>query len=1360
LNQLSRSAAGSARWRDFTVSNGICATATSDEEELVEEAIQATARDLFARIATHKTSLLSAERWQQAMMDWATADERLKVELFRFVDVFPTLRTRAEIDEHLREYFGQAGLQTPWVLRAGVAAASPRSPLSPLATSVITREMLAFAQRFIIGRDARAAIAPLRRLRARGVGFTLDVLGEASVSASEALAYQRRYIELLEGLTRTADSWPTQPVVDHAAWGELPRVNVSLKITSLFSQIDPLNFRGSVEAVKERLRPVLRTALACRAAVNLDLEQFRYRDLTYAVFTELLAEDEFSTYDQAGVVVQAYLRDAEDDLRGLIDWARERGRTITVRLVKGAYWDYETVLAAQEGWPVPVFTHKPDSDANYEKLTRLMLEHTEQIHPAFATHNVRSLASAIATARALGVPANGYEVQMLHGMGEPIKGAVRSLGLRLREYAPAGELIPGMAYFVRRLLENTANESFLRLTFAAGEQVDKLISAPAASPDFGQSYEHVPRIVPTRVEEPAQFVNMPHLDFARAENRTRFTAALAQLRAGESVVGLGKHWPLWIGGRAVEAGDTLTSTNPARPDEVVGTVAYGGEAEARQARDAALAACPAWRQTAARERAAVLFRAAELMRGELFELAALEVFEAGKTWREADADVDEAIDFLEYYGREMLRLEAETVGEIAAYEPRGVALVVAPWNFPLAILTGMTSAALVAGNAVIVKPAGATPVIAAQLVRLLHAAGAPAGTVNYLPSPGATVADLLVCDPAVDLIAFTGSKEVGLHIIAQAAQHPGRDLKQVVAEMGGKNAIIVDNDADLDVAVTETIISAFHYQGQKCSAASRVIVLAGAYDEFVRRLVEAARSLVVGVPEDVASRMGPVINATAQQTIGRYIEEGKREATLALETRQPAGGWPNDGFFVGPHIFTDVRPDAVIAQEEIFGPVLAVMKARDLDHALTIANGTAYALTGGVISRSPATITRCRRDYRVGNLYINRGITGALVERQAFGGFKMSGVGSKAGGPDYLPQFLRRRADESGDQGAAEGAAAPSASATFAPTDAQAAAAAAAPGTSAAPASAAARRGNSAMAGHAAAAPVGHAAAAPVGHAAAAMTGHDSGIRVTGREIGAAVAAAVAVSPIWRDTSVEQRAQALLRAARLVRAAGDDLVEPLLAESGDATADASRRAAAEVEAAAGRLETIAGLIRQVDRLRRMGDQPGELNHYFYQARGVALVLGSSRHPLVTMCTMAGSALAAGNPVLLKPGSKARRSTARLAGILAAAGLPAGVVSYLPFATEEWGERLVSHRDIALIVFTGTRAAGLKVAAVAGHYTAGDSVKRFIADFDRVSPRLPDAEYLRRFLEPRVITENTLRRGFAPPEWLLQNEVVE
>ena len=319
----------------------------------------------------------------------------------------------------------------------------------------------------------------------------------------------------------------------------------------------------------------------------------------------------------------------------------------------------------------------------------------------------------------------------------------------------------------------------------------------------------------------------------------------------------------------------------------------------------------------------------------------------------------------------------------------------------------MTSAALVAGNPVIVKPAGPTPVIGAQLARILHAAGAPAGTVNYLPSPGSTVGELLVRHPDVEVIAFTGSKDVGLHIIEEAAKHPsGRGIKRVIAEMGGKNALIVDADADLDVAVLEAVVSAFDFQGQKCSAASRVIVLEDAYDEFLTRFVDAARSVVVGPPDDPASRMGPVITAEAQGRPSRPTSS-RASARDGWARRRTAGRrLARRGFYVGPHIFADVAPDAVIAQEEIFGPVVAVMKARDMDEALAIANGTQYALTGGLISRSPATIARVRREFLVGNLYINRGTTGALVERQAFGGFKMSGIGSKAGGPDYLAQFL------------------------------------------------------------------------------------------------------------------------------------------------------------------------------------------------------------------------------------------------------------------------------------------------------------------------------------------------------------------
>jgi len=438
------------------------------------------------------------------------ADERLKVEMLRFVDVFPTLRNRSEIGRHLREYFARQGVAAPKVLRWGISLAGERSPVAPLASGVIRRQMKGFAQRFIVGRDARSAIPTLRKLRDAGTGFTLDVLGEASVSEAEARAYQQTYVDLLDGLAAHAASWPARPVVDDSAWGPLPRVNLSLKVTSLYSQIDPVDHEGSVSAVKDRLRPIFRKAIESGAALTLDLEQFRYRDLTFAVFTSLLDEDEFSDYHDAGVVLQAYLRDADRDLAQLISWASERGRVFNLRLVKGAYWDYETVLAAQEGWPVPVFTHKPDTDAMYEKLARVMLESPGQVRPAFASHNVRSLAAAIETARELGLGDTAFEIQMLHGMGEPIKQAIRDMGLRLREYAPVGELIPGMAYLVRRLLENTANDSFLRQTFVEGAAVEELIQAPQTSADFGVEPARLPLVAPTDPDDPAPFANQPH----------------------------------------------------------------------------------------------------------------------------------------------------------------------------------------------------------------------------------------------------------------------------------------------------------------------------------------------------------------------------------------------------------------------------------------------------------------------------------------------------------------------------------------------------------------------------------------------------------------------------------------------------------------------------------------------------------------------------------------------------------------------------------------------------------------------------------------------------------------------------------
>jgi len=437
--------------------------------------------------------------------------------------------------------------------------------------------------------------------------------------------------------------------------------------------------------------------------------------------------------------------------------------------------------------------------------------------------------------------------------------------------------------------------------------------------------------------------------------------------------------------------------------------------EADAAVAAARAAYPGWARTPAADRAAVLDRAAALLEGRRFRFDALLVLEAGKPWAEADAEVSEAIDFCRFYAAEMRRLAPpgrtqEVPGELCHedFVPRGVGVVISPWNFPLAILCGLTVAPLVAGNAVVMKPSRETPVLAAWLFQVLVEAGLPGGVLSYLPGPGGTTGSRLCEHPGTDFIAFTGSREVGCRLFEIAGRTaPGQaNLKKMVCEMGGKNAIVVDEDADLDEAIPAVLQSAFGYAGQKCSACSRVVAVAGVYGRFLERLVAACRSLPVGDPALPATAVGPVIDGSARERILGYVEQGRREARLAFQAVLPGELVSSGGFYVPPTVFADVKPDDVIAREEIFGPVLSVLQARTLDHAFELANGVDYALTVGLFSRSPGALDRGRRELLAGNVYLNRGITGAVVERHPFGGFRMSGGGTKAGGRRYLENFM------------------------------------------------------------------------------------------------------------------------------------------------------------------------------------------------------------------------------------------------------------------------------------------------------------------------------------------------------------------
>lgn len=507
----------------------------------------------------------------------------------------------------------------------------------------------------------------------------------------------------------------------------------------------------------------------------------------------------------------------------------------------------------------------------------------------------------------------------------------------------------------------------------------------------------------------AEFRNEAVTDFSLPANRQAMEQALQLVRSN-----LGHEYQLRIGGEWIATGDKLVSLNPSNTREVVG-VHHKATAElAARAVESAYAAFPQWSATPAEERVRMLLDVARILRSRKLEFDAWLVLEAGKTWPEADADVSEAIDFCEYYAREMLRLAGpQTILQLPGerdemiYIPLGVGVVIPPWNFPLAILVGMTVATLVTGNTAIVKPSSETPTIAAKFAEVLLEAGFPESSFTLLTGSGAAVGDVLVQHPKTRFVAFTGSRDVGLRINELAAKaQPGQIwIKRVIAEMGGKDAIIVDGEADVDKAVDGVLASAFGYQGQKCSACSRAIVHQSVYDEFLDKLTAKAKNIKVGPSDDPANYMGPVISDSARKTILQYIEAGKKEGRLVAG----ADGAPEGGYFVPPTIIADIEPQARIFQEEIFGPVLAVTKARDFEHALALANDSQYGLTGAVFSNNPDHLREAKHRFHVGNLYFNRKCTGAMVGAHPFGGFNMSGTDSKAGGPDYLLLFLQAK---------------------------------------------------------------------------------------------------------------------------------------------------------------------------------------------------------------------------------------------------------------------------------------------------------------------------------------------------------------
>ncbi|MBM4123659.1 MAG: aldehyde dehydrogenase family protein [Nitrospira sp.] len=983
-----------------------------DDGPALDAAILRIGQALASRSAGLAPTVFDHRWWSSTLLDWCMKDDAFKIQLFRFIDVLPSLRGDELVAKLAEEYLGEKA--APLSLQWGLRAVSATKLGARLSAKSLRQQIVQMAKVFIAGATIDEALPALLRHWKEGRGFSVDLLGEATVSEKEADQYRDRCLEALTRLGAATAAWPSSPLLEEDQFGPLPRVHLSIKLSALSSHLDPIDPEGAYRCVAARLRPILDQALALPAAMTFDMEQSELKDLTLAIFMKLLSEEAYRRYPHGGIAIQAYLKESRSDLERVLQWVRHRGAPVTIRLVKGAYWDSDMIRHQQRGWPVPVFRSKAETDAQYETLSRMLIEGADCVRPAFATHNLRSLAHAEAAAQAVGLPPHAREYQMIFGMAEPLQAAVAETERRVRIYTPIGEFLPGMAYLVRRLLENTSNESFLRKEYAESQPLDVLLAPPRPLMEprlvAGQRGKHTTGIAgqpSTGRDRDESFVNEPPTDFSQASSREAMTAALASVKAQ-----LGRSFSTAVPSDCSMSGPELRSFNPSVPGQVIGRLRACSPTDVAGAVKTALARLSSWAATSPDQRADIMTEAAAALRRRRFELAAWEIVETGKPWREADADVAEAIDFLEFYAKDMRRLGrpvrlGHEPGELnhQMVAPRGLVVVIAPWNFPLAIPAGMVAAALVAGNAVLFKPSERSPVLGQLLAEVLAEAGLPEGVLHCLPG-GPDLGEALVAQPEIAMVAFTGSKEVGLKILAQASRvEPGqRKIKHVIAEMGGKNAIIVDETADLDEAVTGVMASFTGYQGQKCSACSRVIVHEAVHDVFLQRLVDAVSSLRIGNPEDPGVQMGPLIDARAQEKVRAYIEIGKREGRLVLE-RQVEG----EGCFVEPAIFAEIKPRHRLAQEEIFGPVLAVMKARDLTEALAVANDSSYALTGGLYSRSPANILAARNGFDVGNLYINRPITGALVGLQPFGGHRLSGLGTKAGGEGYLGQFMVRR---------------------------------------------------------------------------------------------------------------------------------------------------------------------------------------------------------------------------------------------------------------------------------------------------------------------------------------------------------------
>jgi RHH-type proline utilization regulon transcriptional repressor/proline dehydrogenase/delta 1-pyrroline-5-carboxylate dehydrogenase len=860
----------------------------------------------------------------------------------------------------------------------------------PVIRAAVAQAMKIMGEHFVLGETIGEAQARGRDYARKGYNFSFDMLGEAAHTAADAEKYFKDYETAIAEIAKSA-----------AASRPVDNPGISVKLSALHPRYEYGKRARVLDELGARARALAIQAKEANIGFNIDAEEAARLDLSLDLIDALMRDPRLAGWDGFGVVVQAYQRRAPFVIDWLAATARDTGRRIMVRLVKGAYWDGEIKRAQVMGLEsYPVFTRKVLTDVSYQACAKKLFANADVIYPQFATHN--ALTAAIVREMAGGV--TEYELQRLHGMGEALHDSLIAAGARSRIYAPVGghkELLP---YLVRRLLENGANSSFVNQLFDPEHSIDRMVADPV---EEARSLNVVPN---PAIPAPRDLFKGERLSAEGWDETDPETADQLELAVGGALASGAVYGPL-IDGLA-EKGPAEKSVNPAHTDEVIGVVRSASAVDVSLACDKAALAAPQWAATPPETRAAILNRAADLLEARAERFMHLAVREAGKTIPDAIAEVREAVDFLRYYAHESLTLKGE---------PLGVVACISPWNFPLAIFLGQVSAALAAGNAVIAKPAEQTPVIAHEAVVLLHEAGVPRGALQYLPGDGPAVGAPLVADKRVAGVVFTGSTEVA-QLINRGLIGAGKGDASLIAETGGINAMIVDSTALLEQAVRDAVSSAFQSAGQRCSAARVVCVQADVADRFNEMLAGAMAELVVGDPAQLSTDVGPVIDEEARGNIAAYVETLRGRAKVIAEAAAPSGAV--NGTFVRP-IAIEIGALSDLTRE-VFGPVLHVVRfpAASIDTLVDQINALGYGLTLGLHTRIDETMHAVVARARVGNIYVNRNQIGAVVGVQPFGGDGLSGTGPKAGGPHYL-RALQKRALPSGSGDLAVSASAP-----------------------------------------------------------------------------------------------------------------------------------------------------------------------------------------------------------------------------------------------------------------------------------------------------------------------------------------------